>query len=70
MQRNTSTCALSACTVRTTIDAYPVKSGPYTAGVENHFGPTNAATASRGNSAGVCTYGFAWCSPAMLPYAM
>ena len=47
-----------------------MNSGPYTAGVENHFGPTNEATASRGKSDGVWMYGFPWCSPAMFPYAM
>jgi len=57
--RNAATYAPTSSATRATSAETWVHSGPYTAGVSTHFGPTNADRASFGKSAGVATYGFA-----------
>src|SRR5213594_2302229 len=65
--RNATIAPATDPTIVATNEDRRVNNGPYTAGVANHFGPTNAARASLGKSAGVRTYGFAWYVAAILP---
>ncbi len=60
ISRNAAISAPTSSNTRVTTAEACVQSAPYTAGVSNHFGPTNAASASFGKSAGVATYGLAW----------
>ncbi len=55
ISRNATMAPLTEPAIRTTSDERSVNSGPYTAGVSSHFGPTKRATASCAKSAGVAT---------------